>query len=78
VSLNRTAETVAGAFGGLLIDKGPAKASLVCVLHAQRGSMPEQLPLDEFTARCRPYFESGGCIIDQPFQPRLPEGMRWE
>jgi len=58
-----------------LIDKGPAKASLACVLHAQRGSMPEQLPLDEFTARCRPYFESGGCIIDQPFQPRLPEGM---
>ena len=58
-----------------LIDKGPAKASLVCVLHAQRGSMPEQLPLDEFMARCRPYFESGGCIIDQPFQPRLPEGM---
>ena len=45
------------------------------MLHAQRGSLPEQLPLDEFTARCKPYFESGGCIIDQPFRPRLPEGM---
>ena len=26
-------------------------------------------------ARCEPYFDWGGCIIDQPFQPRLPEGM---
>ena len=26
-------------------------------------------------ARCEPYFASAGCIIDQPFQPRLPEGM---
>ena len=58
-----------------LMDGPPNEASCVRVLHAQRGSMPKQLPLDEFTARCRPYFESGGCIIDQPFQPRLPEGM---
>jgi hypothetical protein len=33
------------------------------------------LPLQEFMARCEPYFAWGGCIIDQPFQPRLPEGM---
>src|SRR6202035_4589773 len=26
-------------------------------------------------ARCEPYFGWSGCIIDQPFQPRLPEGM---
>ena len=25
--------------------------------------------------RCEPYFAFDGCIIDQPFQPRLPEGM---
>jgi hypothetical protein len=25
--------------------------------------------------RCEPYFGWGGCIIDQAFQPRLPEGM---
>ena len=25
--------------------------------------------------RCEPYFASDGCIVDQPFQPRLPEGM---
>jgi hypothetical protein len=48
---------------------------IVTVLQALRGSAPEQLPLDEFMARCEPYFASDGCIIDQPFQPRLPEGM---
>jgi hypothetical protein len=26
-------------------------------------------------ARCEPYFGWGGAIVDQPFQPRLPEGM---
>jgi len=48
---------------------------IVSVLHALRGSVPEQLPLGEFMTRCTPYFASGGCIIDQAFQPRLPEGM---
>ena len=28
-----------------------------------------------FIARCEPYFGWGGCIIDQAFQPRLPDGM---
>jgi hypothetical protein len=50
-------------------------ADTVRVLHAQRGSIPEDLPLQEFMARCEPYFAWGGCIIDQPFQPRLPDGM---
>ena len=55
---------------------GPAAAeSVVCVLHALRGSLPEELPLAEFMASCEPYFASGGCIVDQPFQPRLPDGM---
>jgi hypothetical protein len=48
---------------------------IVSVLHALRGSVPEQLPLGEFMTRCTPYFASGGCIIDHAFQPRLPEGM---
>jgi hypothetical protein len=26
-------------------------------------------------ARYAPYFASGGLIVDQPFQARLPEGM---
>jgi hypothetical protein len=45
------------------------------VLHARRGSVPEERPLGDFLRRCEAYFEAGGCIIDQPFQPRLPEGM---
>jgi hypothetical protein len=47
----------------------------VSVLHAQRGSVPEALPLAAFLERCAPYFANGGCIIDQPLQPRLPDGM---
>jgi hypothetical protein len=47
----------------------------VRVLHARRGSIPEDLPLGDFLRRCEVYFDVGGCIIDQPFQPRLPEGM---
>jgi hypothetical protein len=48
---------------------------MVRVLHAQRGSTPEEIALRDFMARCAAYFEWGGCIIDQPFQERLPEGM---
>jgi hypothetical protein len=47
----------------------------VRVLHAQRGSIPQDMPLQEFLALCEPYFGWGGCIIDQPYQPRLPDGM---
>jgi hypothetical protein len=47
----------------------------VRVLHAQRGSTPQDLPLQKFMALCEPYFGWDGCIIDQPFQPRLPDGM---
>jgi hypothetical protein len=50
-------------------------ANVVRVLHAQRGSSPEEMRLAEFMARCEAYFASDGCIVDQPFQPRLPEGM---
>jgi hypothetical protein len=49
--------------------------SMVRVLHAQRGSIPEDLKLTQFMGRCASYFASGGLIVDQPFQPRLPEGM---
>ena len=47
----------------------------VIALEAQRGSVPEELPLDTFMARCKKYFAADGCIVDQPFQPRLPDGM---
>lgn len=34
----------------------------------------EELTLDDFLRRCAEYFESG-CVIDQPYQPRLGEGV---
>jgi hypothetical protein len=58
-----------------LVSEPAGKASLVRVLQALRGSAPEELPLAEFMTRCEPYFAFGGCIVDQPFQPRLPDGM---
>ena len=55
-----------------LSDGGEA---MVRVLHARRGSVPEDMKLWDFMARCEAYFMPGGCIVDQPFQPRLPDGM---
>jgi hypothetical protein len=55
---------------------GPAiRASVVRVLHARRGSIVEEMSLGEFMTRCEPYLSSDGCIVDQPFQPRLTDGM---
>ena len=50
-------------------------ARRVRVLEARRGCMPEDLPIADFMKRCAEYFADDGCILDQPFQPRLPEGM---
>ena len=52
-----------------------ASGGLVSVLEARRGSEPKILPLSEFIATCAGYFADDGCIIDQPFQVRLPDGM---
>jgi hypothetical protein len=51
------------------------KVTIVRVLHALRGSVPEEMTLDAFLTRCEAYLTPDGCIIDQPFQPRLPDGM---
>ena len=61
--------------GGALIQAARKDAGMVSVLQALRGSMPEELPLAEFMTRSEVYFANGGCIVDQPFQPRLPDGM---
>jgi hypothetical protein len=53
----------------------PGPDSLVRVRHAQRGSGEEELSLEEFARRCEPYFANNGCVIDQAYQERLPEGM---
>lgn len=64
-----------GGQGVWKVEALPNATPTVRVLHAQRGSLPEDMPLDAFIARCEPYFGWGGCIIDQPFQPRLSDGM---
>jgi hypothetical protein len=56
-------------------DPNPGARTPVRVLHALRGSVPEDLSLGAFMERCQIYFAGGGRIIDQAFQPRLPEGM---
>ncbi|HLK24583.1 MAG TPA: Cj0069 family protein [Caulobacteraceae bacterium] len=58
-----------------LIGDAPGAAAPVRILHALRGSEPETTTLDAFMQRCAPYFAGDGRIIDQAFQPRLPEGM---
>jgi hypothetical protein len=53
----------------------PDAQTEVRVLHALRGSVEEEMPLGAFLARCDRYFAGEGRIIDQAFQPGLPEGM---
>jgi hypothetical protein len=64
-----------GGQGVWKVEALPGSDATVRVLHAQRGSLPEDMPLETFIARCESYFGWGGCIIDQAFQPRLSEGM---
>jgi hypothetical protein len=45
------------------------------VLQARRGSVPQDVTWDDFLALCDNYLRDDGCVIDQPFQPRLPDGM---
>jgi len=52
---------------------GASNRAMVCVLDATKDAS-EELALDEFLARCVEYFEDG-CVIDQPFQARLREGV---
>jgi hypothetical protein len=47
----------------------------VRVRHALRGSVEEEVQLEEFFARCESYFAGNGRMIDQPYQARLPDGM---
>jgi hypothetical protein len=53
----------------------PPEGAHVQVLQAIRGSMPEDITLDAFMKRCDEYVQNDGCVIDQPYQQRLPEGM---
>jgi hypothetical protein len=57
------------------ISRPAGEAALVRVLHARRGSVPETVTLDELLTRCEAYITQDGCLVDQPFLPRLPDGM---
>ncbi len=61
--------------GGVWKVERAADPSNVIVQHAAGGAPPETLSLSEFLARCEPYFEGTGLMVDQPFQLRLPEGL---
>jgi hypothetical protein len=58
-----------------LVSPTASERAIVRVLQAMRGSVPEDLSLGDFLRRCERYFAAEGCIVDQPFQPRLPDGM---
>jgi hypothetical protein len=57
------------------ISQSIGEDAVVRVLHARRGSVPEMTTLANFMTHCETYFTGDGSIVDQPFQPRLPDGM---
>jgi hypothetical protein len=61
-----------GGQGVWKVERLPA-SSMLRVLDATKEAS-EELTLDDFLHRCAEYFESGS-VIDQPFQPRLSEGV---
>ncbi|MFM9941077.1 MAG: Cj0069 family protein [Hyphomicrobiaceae bacterium] len=67
---------LANAPGKITASNASASADTVLrVRHAKRGSPEETTTLAAFVALCQPYVASGGGMIDQPYQSRLPEGM---
>jgi hypothetical protein len=50
-------------------------AELIEVQHAARGAQPERIPVEEFLARSAQYLVGDGRMVEQPYQPRLAEGM---
>jgi hypothetical protein len=59
----------------LVGDAIPTAEAVVRVLHALRGSAVEEMRLGDFVHRCSQYFAASGCMVDQPFQARLGDGM---
>ena len=62
------------------VQRAPGEAAFgartrVVAKHAPRGSAEVMVSFDEFVALMAPYFEDGGHMIDQAWQPRLTEGM---
>ena len=57
------------------VDRPFGPAGLVRVRHAQRGSAETVLSFDAFVASMAGYFDDGGHMVDQAWQPRMTEGM---
>lgn len=54
----------------------PGMDATVRVQHARdRGTQTEEMPLAAFIDRCAEYFAGDGRLIDQPYVPRVAEGM---
>lgn len=64
-----------GGNGVWKIEPHPTDSELVCVRHALRGSVEEDVRVEAFLGRCTSYFDGSGCIVDQPYQDRLTDGM---
>jgi hypothetical protein len=45
------------------------------VQHASRDARPEHVTVEAFVTRCAPYFDDDGRMVEQPYQPRLADGM---
>src|SRR3979409_91881 len=63
-----------GVWKGEPLSAAPA-GDTVRVLEARRGSVPADMSIVDFMRRCEEYICDDGCLIDQPFQARLPDGM---
>lgn len=64
-----------GGNGVWKVERHPSDPALVRIRHALRGSVEQDIPLDEFLVQCQAYFTGSGRLIDQAYQERLPEGM---
>lgn len=64
-----------GGNGVWKVEKHPFDPALVRVRHALRGSVEEDVALDAFFTQCEAYLTGSGCLIDQGYQERLPDGM---
>lgn len=53
----------------------PSPETALLVRHAKRGAVAQTMAMGEFVSLCGQYFTGGDAMIDQPFQPRLKDGM---
>ncbi len=56
-------------------DGAPTTETPVRARHAKRGASEQETTLGDFLMQCAPYFSGDGRMIDQPYLPRLVDGM---